>query len=94
MKLTVYSKSVCPFCDHAKKYLIEHNIDFEEIDVEQNLEALDFIRQQGHRTVPQIYHQGQLFVEGGWQGLSKLSSEAIMHKLGSKNTLFDTDIQL
>jgi hypothetical protein len=30
---------------------------------------------QGHRTAPQIYKGSELFVEGGYQGLAKLSDE-------------------
>jgi hypothetical protein len=43
--------------------------------------------EQGHRTVPQIYHQGKLFVEGGFQGLSKLSTDEIRTRLGLTENL-------
>jgi hypothetical protein len=35
--------------------------------------------------VPQIYLQGKLFVEGGFQGLSKLSTEEITSKMNTTN---------
>ena len=36
---------------------------------------------QGHKSVPQIYLNAELFVEGGWTGLSKLSPDYIKTRL-------------
>jgi glutaredoxin 3 len=79
--LTVYSKTVCPYCVQAKNFLKSKNITFKEVNIEEDEEARDFIINQGHRTVPQIYLNGSLFVEGGWQGLSKMSAEQILEKI-------------
>jgi hypothetical protein len=40
---------------------------------------------QGHRSAPQIYLGDELFVQGGYQGLTKLSDEEISKKLGESN---------
>lgn len=85
--LTVYSKTVCPYCVQAKNYLKQNNIDFTEINIEQDEQAREFIMGQGHRTVPQIYLQGRVFVEGGWQGLSKMSREDILNEIELRNEL-------
>lgn len=79
--LTVYSKNNCPFCVQAKNLLKLKNIQFEEVRIDENAEAKEFILSQGHRTVPQIYQDGKLFVEGGFQGLSKLTEDQIKEKL-------------
>jgi len=71
--LTVYSKKNCPFCDQAKALLAKKNIAFEEVRVDLDDTAREFIMSAGHRTVPQIYRAGQLFVEGGYTGLARLS---------------------
>jgi len=71
--LTVYSKADCKFCDRAKTLLTMKNIPFKEVRVDQDPDARQLIISQGHRTVPQIYQNGQLVVEGGYQGLSQLS---------------------
>ena len=81
MMLTVYSKTVCPFCVNAKNYLKSKDIAFEEINIEENEEARQFILDKGHRTVPQIYFKGKLFVEGGFQGLSKLTQTDIRERM-------------
>lgn len=79
--LTVYSKKHCPFCDQAKALLKKKNIAFEEVRVDENPEAREFIVKEGHRTVPQIYQGSALFVEGGYTGLSRLTDEEIKQRL-------------
>jgi glutaredoxin 3 len=79
--LKVYSKDNCPFCLQAKAFLEKKGIDFEEVRVDQNPQAREFIVNAGHRTVPQIYQDGKLFVEGGFQGLSKLTEDQLKEKL-------------
>ena len=78
--LTVYSKDNCPFCVQAKNLLKLKGIEFEEINISQQPEAREFIMSEGHRTVPQIYQDGKLFVEGGFQGLSKLTEDQLKEK--------------
>ena len=94
MKLTVYSKTVCPYCVQAKNYLKNSNIEFEEINIEDTPQAREYIMQAGHRIVPQIYYNGKLFVDGGWQGLSKLSREEIMREIETRNELSNSNLSL
>lgn len=89
MMLTVYSKNHCPFCDMAKRYLDSHNILFREIDIEQDAEALQFLRQQGLKTVPQIFMDSKIFVEGGWTGLSNMTPTDIRSEIELRNSLAD-----
>jgi glutaredoxin 3 len=74
--LKVYSKSNCPFCDRAKHLLTQKGIVYEEVRVDLDPDAREFIMQAGHRTVPQIYLGDQVFVEGGYQGLARLDDSA------------------
>lgn len=75
--LTVYSKNHCAFCDQAKALLTSKNIPFEEVKIDENADARSFIVSEGHRTVPQIYKDGALFVEGGFNGLRKLTEDQL-----------------
>ena len=79
--LTIYSKNNCHFCTKAKGLLEMKGIPFEEIKVDEKPEAREFVMNQGHRSVPQIYKDGQLFVEGGYTGLAKLSDDELKAKL-------------
>jgi glutaredoxin 3 len=89
MKLTVYSKTHCPYCVKAKQYLSNIGIDYDEINIEQDDAAREFIVAQGHRTVPQIYYQGRLFVEGGCDGLTKMTRQEIISELELRNELLN-----
>jgi glutaredoxin 3 len=80
--LTVYSKNNCPFCEQAKALLTKKNINYDVVKIDENHEAREWLLEQKHRTVPQIYLNGNLFVEGGYQGLAKLSDEELFNKLG------------
>jgi len=73
--ITVYSKNNCPFCVQAKSLLQLKGIEFDEIKIDESTEAREFVLGEGHRTVPQIYRDGKLLVEGGFQGLKKQNEE-------------------
>ena len=81
--LTVYSKNNCPFCDKAKHLLKTNGFEYNEIKIDENLEAREWLIGQGHRSAPQIYLGEQLFVEGGYQGLAKLNAEQIQERIGA-----------
>ena len=80
--LTVYSKNNCPFCVQAKNLLQLKGIQYEEIKIDEVPEAREFVLAEGHRTVPQIYKDGVLFVQGGYQGLSRLTESELKEKAG------------
>jgi glutaredoxin len=83
--LTVYSKNNCPFCDKAKHYLKTNGFVYEEIKIDEDLEAREWLINEGHRTAPQIYNNGRLLVEGGYQGLARLNAEQIQERIGATN---------
>ena len=68
----------------AKNLLRNHGMEFEEVNIEQNESAKEFLLAEGHRTMPQIYSDGKLYVEGGFDGLrEKLENEIDTTQLGS-----------
>lgn len=81
MMLTVYSKAACAYCVSAKNFLLAKNIPFEEIDIEHSDVARQLLLEHGHRTVPQIYLQHKLFVQGGFQGLSTMTEHDIRARI-------------
>lgn len=78
--ITVYTKPNCPYCDRAKNYLTSLDIPYETVDITVNNTAKNFLKEQGHRTVPQIYNGSQLLVEGGWSGLVELTEAEIRER--------------
>jgi len=73
--ITVYSKNNCPYCEQAKGLLKLKGIDFKVVKIDEDSAAREFMLSEGHRTVPQIYQDGKLLVEGGYTGLAKQSPE-------------------
>ena len=55
MKITVYSKPNCMQCNFTKKYLKERDITFNEIDVTQDEDALNKIKDMGYQAVPVVF---------------------------------------
>lgn len=83
--LTVYSKNNCPFCEKAKYLLDTKGIEYKIVMIDEVPDARDWLIAQGHRSAPQIYNGDVLFVEGGYQGLAKLSDQELFNKLGEVN---------
>ena len=74
MKITVYTKDNCPFCDMAKALLESRGVEYTTINVGVLTEARDYLIEQGLRSVPQIFN-GTTLIPGGYQGLAAQSEE-------------------
>lgn len=83
--LTIYTKANCTYCDMAKKLLQNKNINYREVRVDLDDESRQFLVAAGHRSVPQLYLNDELFVEDGYQGLVSMSNEELLSKLGINN---------
>jgi len=70
----VYTKNGCGYCTMAKTWLNTKNIQFEEVNIESVPKARDFVINEGHRTMPQIYIEGKSI--GGYTELAKLDESA------------------
>jgi glutaredoxin 3 len=54
--VTVYVSDWCPYCQRAKGLLAEKNVDFREINVEDDAKLREeMIARSNRRTVPQIF---------------------------------------
>ena len=74
MKLTIYTKDDCPFCDQAKALLESRGIEYTTVDVAVRTEARDYLVEQGLRSVPQVFN-GTTLIPGGYQGLVAQTEE-------------------
>ncbi|WP_334352892.1 glutaredoxin-like protein NrdH [Companilactobacillus sp. HBUAS56257] len=50
----VYSKNNCMQCKMTKRYLKEHNVSFEERNINQDPQYLDALKKQGFKSVPVV----------------------------------------
>ena len=81
--ITLYTKNYCPYCVQAKMLLNEWDIQFKEKNIETFPDAREFLRKEGHGTVPQIYRNGRLLVEGGYDGLVATGQVQLNERLGN-----------
>jgi glutaredoxin 3 len=79
--IIIYSKDFCPYCIRAKKYLDSLGIPYVERNIGMDPDLREWLKAQGHRTVPQIYYGDQLLVSGGCDGLMKLTKEEILARI-------------
>ena len=77
-QIRVYSTTWCGDCRFAKRWLDSHGIAYENIDIEQNEQAAEYVKQvnNGRASVPTIvFPDGSILVEPNGRDLAAKSSE-------------------
>ena len=78
--IKIYTTSWCPSCVSAKNLLAELNIDFEEINIEEeNISREDLQKISGKYTVPQIIINNKCI--GGYSQLLYLHQNNELDKI-------------
>ena len=63
MKVIVYSTNSCPFCNMVKDYLDQHNVKYEDFNVQMDHDkAKEMISKSGQTGVPVIDVDGNIVV--------------------------------
>ena len=57
--IKIYSKPNCVRCEMAKRYLNDKGVPFEEVDVFENAEALQMLRDEGYSEMPIVDINGE-----------------------------------
>ncbi|QEA32014.1 glutaredoxin-like protein NrdH [Secundilactobacillus malefermentans] len=63
-KVVVYSKNNCMQCKMTKRFLSEHNVPFEERNINVEPQYIDYLKQKGFQSVPVIEAEGQPLISG------------------------------
>lgn len=72
-KVRIFSTPACPYCITLKEFLKEHDIEFEDINVSENKQALDeMIQKSSQMGVPVVDIDGQIVVGFDREKISKL----------------------
>jgi len=58
-----------------KNLLTKKGYDFTEVNIEEDEDAYTFVIEEGHKSMPQIYEDGSVFVEGGFEGMRAYLAE-------------------
>lgn len=83
--IKIFSKAGCPYCEYAKVALTQHGYTYEEVRIDEDVDARNFVIGKGHKSVPQLYVGNTLLVEGGFQGLNKMSTKQIALRIREIN---------
>ena len=66
--VTVYSKPNCVQCEMTKEFLKQNNIEFEEVNVFEDEEALELIQSHGFKRLPVVTRNNSFdFAFSGFQ---------------------------
>ena len=63
--ITVFSKNNCMQCKMTKKFLDQHGADFEEINIDEKPEKIEYVKNLGFSAAPVI--EGGNVVFSGFQ---------------------------
>lgn len=73
MNVTVYSTPTCAFCKLTKTFLLEHKVDFIDIDVMADQDkAREMIQKSGQMGVPVVDIDGEIVVGFDQKELKRL----------------------
>lgn len=63
MNVKVYSTTVCPYCIMVKTFLKQHNVQFEEVNVQEDQNAAkEMVEKSGQMGVPVLDIDGKIIV--------------------------------
>ncbi|UQS87007.1 redoxin NrdH [Nicoliella spurrieriana] len=57
-QITVFSKNNCMQCKMTKRFLEEHGVDFKEINIDEQPEYIDTLKEAGFMATPVIKADG------------------------------------
>lgn len=58
-EINIYTSNTCVFCKAAKQYFNENNIEFKEMNIDENPDAVEYLVSKGYRGVPVINIDGE-----------------------------------
>ena len=83
--IKVYSKAGCPQCDVVKTWLTQNGYTNEEVRIDEDDTAKEFLIGEGNRSVPQMYLDEQLLIEGGAPALKQMTTKQLALRIREVN---------
>ena len=62
--IKVYSKTNCVACKFTKNWLKNNNLNFKEVNIEEDLEAFNELVSMDLRTLPVVFNDDELIAMG------------------------------
>ena len=64
MNITLFSRKGCMKCMMTKRFLNEHNLDFKEVDVDEDEDAMARLRKLGVKSLPVVEDSNEVVCTG------------------------------
>jgi len=81
MKLRLFIKPYCPWCHRAMRWLDEHGIEYETLDVMADEVAFDeMVRLSGQELAPVIEMDGKVLADFGPEELAAFWEKNFSHR--------------
>jgi len=58
-KITVYTRKLCPQCEFTKNVLKNNGVVFEEVNLDEDEKALEYVRGLGFAAAPIVVPEGK-----------------------------------
>ncbi len=71
MILHLYTQDKCGWCTKLEKTLVDWGFKYEIFNISHDISAKEFMKNQGHNTVPQLYYSGKDVMNGPSENLTK-----------------------
>ena len=76
--IKIYTKNNCVQCKQSKLWLQKHGLNYKEINVEEDLDAYNYLMANNLRTLPVVFNNDDLIAMGFQpQNLKNLNNERI-----------------
>ena len=62
--IKIYTKNNCVQCKQSKLWLQNHELNYKEINVEEDLDAYNYLMANNLRTLPVVFNNGELIAMG------------------------------
>ena len=70
MILHLYTQNKCGWCRKLEDALVEWGHEYEVFNISNDIYAKQFMRDKGHKTVPQLYYAGKDVMQGPSENLT------------------------
>ena len=64
--ITIYTKTNCFPCKLTKRKLQDLGVNYTEINVDEDLNALEYLMECGYRSLPVVFKDDELLISGGF----------------------------
>lgn len=64
--ITLYTKTNCFPCKMTKRKLQELGVNYKEINVDEDLNALEYLMERGLTSLPVVFKDDELLISGGF----------------------------